>query len=1129
MQRIKKASIIAALCVLLLASVLLQLVSPSSAYFLSLFDKLGVNSVKVELIFDRLDFDDPDIIGLGTFREVDADGNEIPWGSEQNPYVISQKFHIQNLSVLQNSGFFKGRVEIDADGNEVPAQSYFLVCNPDGTPVAIDCEGMKIEPVGTTELPFTGVIKGAPLAGTATYKNYGVSTSTVANLVVDAKVDTPDLGFFGYVGYYGKYDKNTATLTDGYASTIENLLFADVTVKSSKSLLESIIETLEAWWEMWTTPAIDPDSGDEVELDHTHFDEQRAETHHVGIIAGHAEFATIKNVSVYYSEGVAAFDLVSNESGSITNYYSSTGLIGLLQYVNPVENADGTLDGSGGISDNQIIGDGEGGGGEESGTLTGYFLAEFLFEEHEKYLTAQNMGTKDSYDVKEMLKEDGSQLFETVVMKEGVDLGILDFTEDVTYYFFRDSVFTFAMSMSASDTTGADYVEKIWQLEEEAPEIFATDSVDKWKYVDDFTAPPRISYRLTAVESAPTSAGHYVLIYHDDNGTEVTYDDRYYALNIMDGKGKYAYDITEAMNTDGIADPYYEGGELKEINLIGNNSTYYDYSFYYQNSTYRIKDPNTSSNYRFGLTSTYANNTHSAPTFHYGTDNQNASGTGWLIITYNTNAFLYNWNFAPAWTDSANGKFTVSFDSATHGTNASGTDIHYWAMLEFDSDANAIVLETDCVWTDAEETGLSNIADSKDSTNHFTLMKLTANTVDNQGNITVKGDNFVLDPKNLLPVEANKNATTGNWDIVYDKDGNPISTALYSFDPSTHVLEALGDGTYKLAPIRSYRLNNGKGDLLYRLNHRVKLFKTLEENFSLNFGSNFTLFNQGGVVGAQIGTGGGYYAIPTGMMAFDIREASPEAPSFINIIVAVNPEQTTLSSVGLWKGSTGITSNFEINNPMLQFALPISKTAASDGDTEKSYMIHVTERLVEEEVDGRLTYRKITNSDGTNEESFVYLGGEVAFVYHSFEVTETGIYLVGSMAGPLSVSYFSVSGAAGAGSDGMSGSPLGMIDFVYDYNGNIITVDKHYTDEQFVSNENYEQYYPSFLFVSMLPEKDGNTLTRIQREQINLRRYIDEGDSSGTRRHMKMTGENLTTLRGVSEILQDLQDDIDND
>ena len=73
-----------------------------------------------------------------------------------------------------------------------------------------------------------------------------------------------------------------------------------------------------------------------------------------------------------------------------------------------------------------------------------------------------------------------------------------------------------------------------------------------------------------------------------------------------------------------------------------------------------------------------------------------------------------------------------------------------------------------------------------------------------------------------------------------------------------------------------------------------------------------------------------------------------------------------------------------------------------------------------------------------------------------------------------------------------------------------------------LNDESYDQYYPSYTFVSMLPDE-----TKIQREVIRIRRYVDDDDPRGTKRHFLMTGQNHTVVRCVSDIVQDMQDDID--
>lgn len=1128
MGRIKRITTLAVLCGLLLLSILFQIISKSSAYFLSVFDKSGVNSVMVELIFDRLDFTNTAITNLG-YANVDGNGNEIPWGSKQNPYVISQKYHVQNLSVLQNSGFFAERTETDADGNEIPVQSYFLVCTPEGDPVAIDCDGMTIDPIGTKEQPFTGVIQGAPITGEASYKSYGVSVSTIANLTVNAKTDNPDVGFFGHAGYYGNYDPNTATLTDGYAATIENLLFADVTIKSTKSLTKTLAE----WW-------------DTLFPNHLHYLDTRAETHHVGIIAGHAEFATIKNVSVYYSENVAAFDLVSDAEGSNTNYYSSTGLIGLLQYVNPAVNEDGSLDGSGGVSDSQITDGESGGGGEESGTLTGYFLAESLYDEHEKFLVKDNENgaypqheLKNSYNVLEMRDYDGNSLFSYVKMEE--KSALIGSSKNVIYYYFADSVFTFTMSMSTPEGTTvdtvdpvkSDYVKKIWDIEPK--KIYGTSSKDKFHFADDLSSTSRVSYLLTAVTSTSdfTDGGYYLLAHYDyENSILYIYQPSSGATGKMIPFAKNAEEIYYGDEDNALETIYFDSEKhyIQSINLIGTNKQYHDLAFKYNaTASASITDPATGD--KLGATSETGNGGYLDSTLYYGPAETKTSAT---LSDTNPTAYVYNWSFGTI-DNGRNGLFTVS-NTYTLTRTLLGfiptSTTYCWSKLNHTG--NTIGLVSDANTDSSKLDELTFDA----ATDYFTIFKISTNTLDSSGNIIVtpgeKNGNKELTPKNIVPT------------MTTDSEGNEKLDTLYEFDPSTHVLEYDSEtGTYILSPIRRYKFNNGKGKLLTSLNHITRLASATTASGQLNLFDedsflSFLNTNKGGVVGTTIGKNGTYAAIPAGMIAFEINEASETDPSFINIIVAVNPERPDEDGfVGLWRYDIGATQvEFDLTSPNTEqsFVLPISKTATS-WETDNKYIFNVSERYKEDDdkENGKKTYSVAKNADGTQESSYVYLGGETAFVYYKFEATEPGIYFVGANSIPLSVSYFSVSGAAGAGSDGMTGSPLGMVDFVYDYKDgnktNIITVDKLYTeDEQLLNEEDYTQYYPSFLFVSMLPEMtDGSLTKKINNEKVCIRRYIDGNDESGTQRYIKMTGETHTSLRGVSEVFEDLQDDIDYD
>lgn len=1095
----------------LMMSILSVIVSPSFAYFSSLLDKSGSHNMMIELIFDRLNQDGfaayaekyQNVYGTDDHPFVPSEDAE--WGTKENPYVISQKYHVQNLSVLQRVGFFEKRL----DGDGKPMQAYFLVCNANGTPVVIDCEGMAISPIGTHDYPFTGVINGAPASGEANYQGYGSSISGFANLTIKSTLDEPDIGFFGKLGYYGtknvtqdSFGNDVITVTGGYAATVQDILLADMTIQSRRSLLQ----ILSDWWADF--------SG------HVNHSDERAETHHVGIIAGHAEFATVKNVSVYYSEDVAAFDLISNDEGSQTNYYSSTGLIGLLECVNPILSDDGVLDGSNAVSDSILVGNGtEGGGGSESGTMTGYFLAKNLYDRHEAYLTANRLTTKDKYSVTEMKDIDGEALFETVTMAERDTIGWNNW-EYRNYFYFQDTVFTFAMSMSvaadkngtASETTDekhSDYIQTIWKLEENTPSISAAASFDDLQYGPDPNAKTQISYHLEAVTSL-TEDGYYVLAYLDQGASSSTDDDVLYILNMNDTNGTEGY-VRIVPDEEMYGDMIYENGYIKSMNLIGVFPTYYDYSFQYDKSGgYSIRRPD--SDEKFGITAT---GNYRSPTTVISTSN---TANGNLLQT--ETAFDYGWNFNAKAGDPY--RFSVTKSHQFGGSFIINNYAYGWSKLQFSEGKLSFYTEM------SADSSKKNETIPLDDSNYFTVFKVNTNTYDADGNITNEEntENQQLTPKNILS-----------------------KSDLYSFDPSKYVLQYVGNsseggyslGNYKLIPIRSLKLNNGRGELLSEINHVAKLYKTHNQNYQLtignlfsgNFGnlvSNLIDTNSGGVLNTTIGTSNTeVYSIPTGMTAFEINKASPDDPSYINIIVAVNPEQEATGTVGLWAmNKQSWQQSFDLSNPTYSFNLPISKTAK--GNSDLKYAIKVTERIEETESDGKKIFNVVTDEQGNNEVSYMYLGGETVLVYYSFTVTSTGVYMLGSQAGPMSVAYFSVTGAAGQGNDGMSGSPLGNVDFVYEYGGNIITTDKLYGgDASLLNMEEYDMYYPSYLFVRMLPEQNGSgSIVKIQNEVVKIQRYIKtQDDSFGTKRHLKMLGGNYTTIRPASPVMEDYQDDID--
>ena len=129
----------------------------------------------------------------------------------------------------------------------------------------------------------------------------------------------------------------------------------------------------------------------------------------------------------------------------------------------------------------------------------------------------------------------------------------------------------------------------------------------------------------------------------------------------------------------------------------------------------------------------------------------------------------------------------------------------------------------------------------------------------------------------------------------------------------------------------------------------------------------------------------------------------------------------------------------------------------------------------------------------------------------------------------MTVAYFSVDGAAGAGGDGTGGSPLGDVDFVYD-NGTdaIITVDKKFSGTHVVADETpTSYYYPSYYYVRLKPDITAGANGKIPSENLKVRRYLDintdfENLQNERRRYIKVTKTQPCTIYvGLLQMYQD--------
>jgi hypothetical protein len=286
-----------------------------------------------------------------------------------------------------------------------------------------------------------------------------------------------------------------------------------------------------------------------------------------------------------------------------------------------------------------------------------------------------------------------------------------------------------------------------------------------------------------------------------------------------------------------------------------------------------------------------------------------------------------------------------------------------------------------------------------------------------------------------------------------------------------------------------------------------------------------------------MGTTGINFTMPVGTIAFYINKASEDDPSEINIIVAASPgDGSTAISLFGPQALGSSSSSFDLKNPEQAFALPITEVVANKPEEgDYSHLTHLNGYYKEGKDDKNNTIYTLETNGGNG--YYTCLGGNIVFVGCTFEVTEPGVYLLAPTEGLMSVAYFSVTGAAGAGGDGTGGSPLGDIDFVYDNGANkILTVDQKFDGAHIVEDENLTTYYyPSYHYVRMIPNanynvEDGNkndTLDgKIPQEKLYIRRYISSEISNNRGRYLHLTHQDKDTyLLGLSAIYQDNQED----
>ncbi|MCR5348487.1 MAG: hypothetical protein K6E59_02620, partial [Bacilli bacterium] len=162
-------------------------------------------------------------------------------GTAEQPYGITKPRHVYNLAWLQYLGMFN---KVDNPNSPYYGRQFHFEVAAD-----VDMGGMVIPPIGTTEYPFVGELKGQNhiISGFETSNSFAdynkrpaaVNSGNFKNNVVKI------VGFFGVVGNYENQFSGQGIVYNNAVNTINDLGLTDFTVTTVAS--DTLIGMAAGW------------------------------------------------------------------------------------------------------------------------------------------------------------------------------------------------------------------------------------------------------------------------------------------------------------------------------------------------------------------------------------------------------------------------------------------------------------------------------------------------------------------------------------------------------------------------------------------------------------------------------------------------------------------------------------------------------------------------------------------------------------------------------------------------------------------------------------------------------------------------------------------------------------------